>query len=290
MAVYHVSIKVASKNAERNMRASAHYAYLGRSGAYQELRTDEETVYLKSGNMPSWAQHDPSIFWLASDTYERKNGSVYRELEAALPRELSSQHQREIVQEFIDEVLGTQHPFSFSIHVKAASDGLPQPHVHLMWSEREMDGIERDPATFFSRAAAARKGKDGQVQNRPDPADGGCKKISMHPRLHEFRTLWANLTNKAYLKAGLQLSVSHLSLKAQGLKREPERHLGPFLFPSDESKILIARRRAHHDAQRAEAEGLKIMAELWDIRVSQSRIRKLVAPITPSTKTMKNAK
>jgi hypothetical protein len=280
MAVYHVTIKVASKNAQQGMRASAHYAYLGRDGAYQKLRTDEETVHVKSGNMPSWARYDASIFWLASDKYERKNGSVYRELEAALPRELSSQQQQEIVQEFIDEVLGTQHPYSLSIHVKVASDGLPQPHVHLMWSERQMDDIERDPSRFFSRAVAARKGKDGQVRNRPNPADGGCKKISMQPRLLEFRALWADLTNKAYLKAGFQLSVSHLSLKAQGASREPERHLGPFMFPSDESNILVARRRAHIDAQRAEAEGLRVMAEFKDIRVSQSRIRKLAVTNT----------
>ncbi|MGK3295970.1 hypothetical protein ACSLNR_29340, partial [Escherichia coli] len=41
------------------------------------------------GNMPEWARDNPSHFWQAADQFERANGSTYRELEIALPRELT---------------------------------------------------------------------------------------------------------------------------------------------------------------------------------------------------------
>ena len=45
-----------------------------------------------------------------------------------------------------------------------AMDGKEQPHCHLMFSERLLDGIERDPDQFFKRF------------NSKDPSKGGAKK------------------------------------------------------------------------------------------------------------------
>lgn len=295
MALYHATIKVATKAQKGGMRASAHYAYICRSGAFENLRTVEELISVESGNLPSWAADDPSIFWLASDTFERENGSVYRELEAALPRELSGAQQRELVQGFIDAVLGIEHPYTLAIHDKIATDGLRQPHIHLMWSERKLDGIARDPAHFFKRAAAARKGKNGEIKKTPDASAGGCRKISMGTRLEEFRELWASLTNTAYTAAGLEERVSHLSLAAQGIERTPEPHLGPTRMSSKEGATLLVRRRLikaseetrtreAEAAEIAEAEAMKIMEMLARERVIQTRIQELLVTIPPKLK------
>lgn len=275
MCHYHVSIKVAVKSDTGKTRASAHYAYLGRTGKFEKLRSVEELVQIQSGNMPSWAEADPSIFWLGSDTYERANGSVYRELEASLPRELSLEQQMEIVDAFRRQVL-IDHPFTLAVHIKNASDGEPQPHVHLMWSERKLDGLERDPQIFFKRATAPRKGKSGNVKNDPDPAKGGCTKISMQPRLMEFRELWATLTNDAYRKAGMSEQVSHLSLVAQEIKRAPERHLGPIRAQGKEGKILVERRKMRQDAELKEAEALATIERLIKARMRQAKILDLL--------------
>jgi hypothetical protein len=271
---YHASIKVAKKEGDGRMRASAHYAYLGRTGAFEKLRSTEELVQIESGNMPSWAQADASIFWLASDRFERENGTVYRELEAALPRELSLAQQKEIVEAFRDTVL-KYHPYTSAIHIKDASDGQPQPHVHLMWSERKLDGIEREPTQFFKRTAAARKGKDGKARHQPDPASGGCRKVSMQPRLDEFRELWATLVNEAYRNAGLDERVSHRSLADQGIKRKPERHLGPIRMRSEEGKTLLSRRKATMEAHDEEAHALKIMEQTANMRSRQNLLHDL---------------
>ncbi len=266
MATYHVSIKVAAKDDTGGVRALSHYAYISRTGQFLQLRAVEELLYVESGNQPSWSRTDPSVFWLASDTYERKRGSVYRELEAALPRELSIEQQRSIVSSFIERVLDTSHPYSFAVHSKLAADGLPQPHVHLMWSERRMDGFDRDPTEFFKRAAAARRGKDGKIKINPEAKTGGCKKISMYDRIDEFRELWAELVNEAYQYAGIDISVSHSSLKIQGISRNAEQHLGPHRMHGANRQILIERRQALRDAAEAEAEALRISKYVETIR------------------------
>jgi hypothetical protein len=225
MAHYHCDVNAGVKGEGGKQVASSHYAYICRSGVFAKLQSEEETVFVTSGNMPSWAAHDASLFWLASDTYERENGSVYRECEVALPRELTREQRIAIVKNFIDRVL-PQHAYTLAIHEKAASDGLPQPHVHLMFSERIQDDVERAADVYFKRAAAPRKGKNG-VARPVDPAAGGCRKDSMQPRLMEFRELWASLINDAYKNAGLDFRVDHRSFADQGIEREPQKHIGP---------------------------------------------------------------
>ena len=104
------------------------------------------------GNLPAWAQADPLEFWWAADTHERANGAVYREIEVALPRELTPAQRQELMHEFIQTHLGQRHTYTLVIHnPTAAPDGGEQPHVHLMFSERIQDGTRRDPVQYFKR-------------------------------------------------------------------------------------------------------------------------------------------
>ena len=251
MAHFHCQLKVGVKGADKASAAS-HYAYLTRTGAYEKLFSDEELVVTRSGHLPKWAEADPSVFWMASDVYEREKGSVYRELEGALPREISLEAATVIVEKFIDLYL-KDHAYTFGIHVKKGSDGLLQPHVHLMWSDRIMDGIERDPEMMFKRVAAGRKDKNGNVK-AVDPAKGGCRKAGteMFNRLIEFREVWAKLTNDAYASAGVDARVDHRSLRDQGIDRQPEKHLGPIRMAGIEGQILLARRQALRAERQAE--------------------------------------
>ena len=87
----------------------------------------------------------------AADLYERKNGSTYREFEIGLPRELSEKQRIELVQEWVKQEIGDKHPYQFAIHNPKAMDGGEQPHAHIMFNERKLDGIERDPDQYFKR-------------------------------------------------------------------------------------------------------------------------------------------
>ncbi|WP_149021251.1 MobA/MobL family protein [Escherichia coli] len=100
MATYHLSVKFGGKG-----QAANHADYIERKEKYRD-RQDLE--YSAHGNMPEWARDNPSHFWQAADQFERANGSTYRELEIALPRELTPEQRLELVQDFVRQEAGEQ--------------------------------------------------------------------------------------------------------------------------------------------------------------------------------------
>lgn len=173
MASYHLSVKTGGKG-----KAASHADYIAREGKYAREK-DNDLGHQESGNMPAWAAHKPSEFWKAADTFERANGCTYREIEIALPRELTPAQRLELVRDFIQQEIGDRHAYQFAIHnPKAAIEGGEQPHAHIMFSERLNDGIERDPQPYFKRA------------NTKNPERGGAKRCgSAKPRPNARHTL-----------------------------------------------------------------------------------------------------
>lgn len=146
MANYHLSVKTGKNVGSSGSRGASHYAYINREGKYK--RDDLEQI--ESGNLPSWAV-DAQHFWKVADKYERANGRVYTELEISLPRELNQEQRQELVQQFVEKTLGKNFTYSYAIHAPLASDGEQNPHVHLMFCERKLDGIDRTEQQFFRR-------------------------------------------------------------------------------------------------------------------------------------------
>jgi hypothetical protein len=208
MATYHCSVKHGSKGNGASSAAKADY--ICREGKYAD-KPDLE--YKESGNMPEWAQASPRAFWHVGDQCERANGRVYTEIETALPREISPDQRRELVQNFIHEQL-PGHPYTVAIHTpKATLDGGDQPHAHIIFSERKLDGIERNEEQFFKRA------------NAKTPEKGGTAKArtwNEREKVQQIRESWEQHYNRHSPE-----QVSCRSLKEQGVDREPERHLGP---------------------------------------------------------------
>jgi hypothetical protein len=216
MASYHMQINTGGKGA-----ALEHAQYIDRDGRFTEERYGEVAAR-GHANMPAWAREDTAEFWRASDEFERANGNTYREYELALPRELARGAQVALVQRFAEQELGTMRPYQWAIHVCTASDGKEQPHVHLMFSDRQHDGIERGPEQFFKR------------YNAKNPERGGARKMSYGADKEEaartyegIRERWAKVQNLALEHAGVEARVDHRSLAAQGIHREPEVHRGP---------------------------------------------------------------
>ena len=216
MAICHFAVKHASRGQGRS--ALAHATYIAREGPYAQGRFAEQFVHVEHHNMPPWAQADPHAFWAAADTYERANGRLYNELEMALPRELSADDRLTLAREFIDRQIGPAHPCTWALHVSQALDGGEQPHVHVMFSARTLDGIARGPGRFFRRATPA------------TPALGGAAKDpAWHERAKvlELREAWAATANHALERAGVAARLDPRSLAAQGIDRLPEPKLGP---------------------------------------------------------------
>ena len=131
MAIGRLSMKVGKAG-----KAGPHAAYIAREGKYAaRLDRNEKLEASESGNMPAWARQRPQEFWKAADLNERKNGTTYREMEIALPRELSAQQRADLVRDFVRQEIGERHAYQWAIHSPRAADGGEQPHVHLMFSE-----------------------------------------------------------------------------------------------------------------------------------------------------------
>ncbi|MBJ5736299.1 MobA/MobL family protein, partial [Salmonella enterica subsp. enterica serovar Indiana] len=193
MASYHCTVKTGAKGG-----ALKHADYISRSGEYKNYKSREDLEFSSSGNMPSWAKENPAELWKAADEFERKNGTAYREIEIALPRELTREQRIELVEDFVQKELGDRHAYQYAIHnPPGAIDGKEQPHAHIMFCERINDGIERDPQQFFKRA------------NSKSPEQGGAKKARFGETQQErkaalvaLRSRWADVQNEHLARHG----------------------------------------------------------------------------------------
>ena len=224
MAIYHLSVKTGSRGGGQSAKAKSDY--IEREGKYEKDR--DELAYSESGNMPEWAEDDPQKYWAAADAHERANGSLFKEVEFALPVELDDGQQRELASSFAAELTGGERlPYTMAIH----RGGGDNPHVHLMISERGLDGHARDAEQWFKRA------------NKANPEKGGALKTrSLNKEwLANTRQAWETAANGALERAGRSERIDHRSLAAQReeavergqvdradeLSRTPGVHLGP---------------------------------------------------------------
>lgn len=220
MPIFHLCARTVSRG--RGASAAAAAAYLLRLGKYAKAQHDP-CVFSSSVNMPAWAAgpRQRLEYWRAADQHERANGRLFKSLEFALPRELNHAQRVTLAQEFCTRLARTDAgeplPLLMAVHAGKGSN----PHCHVMVSERAVDGHDRTPELWFSRAAT--KGKK--------PESGGSKKTkSLMPRdwLLATRELLARLTNESLAAAGFTARVDHRSLAAQGITdRVPGVHLGP---------------------------------------------------------------
>ena len=212
MAIGRISVKTGSKG-----KASPHINYILREDKYKpHAKKVEELGKTKHGNMPQWAEKNPKLFWQEADTHERKNGSTYREHILTLPRELNEEQRIELVEEWIKNEIGDKHPYSYAMHNPIALDGKEQPHCHLMFCERELDGIERSPDQFFKR------------YNAKSPEKGGAKKANTgldysvrRQQLKEQRSRWEKTVNLHLERAGSKERVNLKNWKEKGLTEKP---------------------------------------------------------------------
>jgi len=238
MASYHLSIKSGKRG-----KASSHAAYIAREGKHGRAEKREDLIATEHGNLPEWANGNPSLFWKMADEHERKNGAAYRELEVALPAELEPAQHLALLQEFVRAELSGK-PYQLAIHEPIAALGqVKQPHAHIMFSDRKPDGIERTPSQHFKR------------YNPANPEQGGCKKDSggrepgiLKNELVSRRENWANLQNQFLEANGHTARVDHRSNKDRGIQVSPERHLGHVgikkLTPEERSGYQSKRRSA----------------------------------------------
>ena len=211
MAVPHLCVKYGSR--QTGSSAKDHFKYICRLQA----NAKDDLVFVSHQNYPEWSKN-PVDFHQAADLYERSNARLYREIVVALPRELSDRNQLELISKWTKSEIGKSHPYTIAVHSPLALDGKPNTHAHIMFSDRTLDGVERDQKLFFKRS------------NPKNPELGGAAKDKDWKRKQkvvELRQSWEKAHNQALERAGVgEAAISMKSLKDQGIDRLPEPKLG----------------------------------------------------------------
>lgn len=198
MATYRLCYKKGKVGYSKN-----HAAYIQREDGYQSK--EEDLVYTESGNMNFNGETvSAKKFWEFADTYERTNSVAYRELELTIPNEFNHEQAKELINNFIKKEIGEKYPYTYAIHEAKNEKDEKNLHCHLMFSERELDGIDRELSQFFKRA------------NSKNPEKGGAKKNrewQEKSRLLDLRKNWEIETNNLLEKNGFEARVDCRTLK-----------------------------------------------------------------------------
>ena len=218
------------QEALKEKSAVSHAEYINREKAYE----NRGGCIFRFHHLPTWAHDDPKKFFQAADKYEGVGHRRYVEIEFALPNELKTLEQyRQIIDAFIAKHL-SEHYYAYAIHNKIGmmSDEQHHPHVHIMFSERLIDDVEkikeRSAKAFFQYPA--RKKKDGSQPSFEEKWRRGApkdRKWCNRQYVSEMRADFARIQNAVLEQNGFSIRVDHRTLKAQ--KEEAQRNGDSFL-------------------------------------------------------------
>jgi len=256
VAIGRLSVKVGKAG-----RAAPHAAYIAREGKYANRRGGERLEATEAGNMPKWAQQNPQLFWQSADAFERKNGSTYREFEIALPRELNAEQRLALVRDWVRQEIGDRHAYQWAIHVSTAADGGEQPHLHLMFSERQVDGIERDPEQYFKRYNPKSPEKGGARKGWGPNAGKTLTRAERAAELKELRRRWQDMCNAHLERAGVSQRIDMRSHAERGTGLEPERKQLPSEWRGHGRAAVIEFRQARRELIEARAELARVVPD-----------------------------
>ena len=281
--------------------AQSHLEYINRERAYE----NRGACIFHYHHLPKWAHNDPKKFFQAADKYEGVGHRRYVEIEFALPNELKTVEQyRQIIDAFIAKHL-SEHYYAYAIHDKIGMlSGQRHPHVHIMFSERLIDDVEkikeRSAKAFF--LYPARKKKDGSQPSFEEKWKRGAskdRKWCNHQYVTELRSDFANIQNAVLEQNGFSIRVDHRSLKAQQIEAEqngdsslarlfsrvPEKYIGVISCQDYEEprlerlKIFRGLRERHFDLVMKLDASTKEVDELEvkdDVQFVSSRFKSLI--------------
>ncbi len=206
MAIYHCSVKIISRGIGKSAVAASAYRsgekikneYDGIVHDYTKKRGIIHTEIIAPENAPEWTKNR-SRLWNEVELFEkRKDARLSREIEVALPKELSLPEQKELLSNFCKEYFVSEGLIAdISIHDKG--DG--NPHGHIMLTDRQVN-----ESGFLVK-------KD--------------RKLNAVESLEKWRLGWEKHVN-AYPEKNCR--ISHASHADRGLPFFPTKHLGPYLW------------------------------------------------------------
>ncbi|QXF12865.1 Ti-type conjugative transfer relaxase TraA [Sphingopyxis terrae] len=214
MAIYHFSAKVISRAVGSSAVAAAAYRSadrlhderLGRSHDFSnKAGVVHSEVMLPDGAPEEW--RDREQLWNDIEAVEiRKDAQLAREIEFAIPRELTEEQGIELARDFVSrEFVDRGMVADLNVHWDMGADGLEKPHAHVMLTMREI-----------------KIGEDGRAEFGAKVRDWNRTELLTH-----WREAWADHVNDRLAAHDIDARIDHRSLEAQGIDLEPQHKIGP---------------------------------------------------------------
>ncbi|PBC19304.1 Ti-type conjugative transfer relaxase TraA [Mesorhizobium sp. WSM4307] len=208
MAIYHLHVKVIGRKAGSSAVASAAYRSASRLRDERIERTHDfsakrgvvhSEVMMPENAPEAWS--DRERLWNDVEAFEvRKDAQLAREVEFALPRELSQAQGIELARDFVQtEFVSRGMVADLNVHWDRAEDGSPKPHAHVMLAMRSVD------------------------ENGFGPKVRDWNQTELVER---WRERWAELANERLAELDIDACIDHRSLEAQGIALEPQTQIG----------------------------------------------------------------
>jgi len=240
MAIYHLSVKVISRAAGRSAVASAAYRsgsslfdmLFGRDHDFSnKAGVVHSEVMLPDGAPEQW--RDREQLWNDVEAAEiRKDAQLAREVEFAIPREMSQAEGIALARDFVQrEFVDVGMVADLNVHWDIGADGLAKPHAHVMLTLREVT-----PEGFGAKVR-----------------DWNSTQLLSH-----WREAWAEHVNERLAALDIDARIDHRSLEAQGIDLEPQHKIGPAAARMGEAGQVSERIEEHHEIARSNGE--KILA------------------------------
>jgi Ti-type conjugative transfer relaxase TraA len=237
MAIYHLHVKVIGRKAGSSAVASAAYRSasrlrddrLERSHDFSNKRGVVQSEVMLPKDAPEhWG--DRERLWNDVEAFEvRKDAQLAREVEFALPREMTQAQGIELARDFVQAEFVDQGMIAdLNVHWDMAEDGTPKPHAHVMLTMRSVD------------------------ENGFGPKVRDWNRTEMVER---WRERWAELANERLAELDIDARIDHRSLEAQGIALEPQSQIGAT------AQRIEAADRAEMHREIARNNGARIIAD-----------------------------
>lgn len=240
MAIYYMTMSVMSGT--KGQSAVAHSAYQSGDRLHDEADglvknySRKERVVSKGiavpDHAPAWA-HDRERLWNEVEAVEGLRGQYARNWTFALPNELTSGQQQELVAAFIKrEFVARGMVADWAIHKADKGNEADNDHLHVMttvrpflpngeWGQKSKTEMIRDKRGRSICIGTDSKGRKRYKQRKICTTDWNEKST-----LLSIRKGWATVTNRALEAAGYDDRIDARSYAERGLDVLPQVHLG----------------------------------------------------------------
>ena len=272
IAIYHWNIGIVSRGKGKSAVAAAAY----RSGEKLTNEWDRMTHdYTRKGGVvhteimlpphapPSFS--DRSTLWNSVELYEKAgNAQLAREIDAALPIELSREEQIRLVREYCSsQFVSRGMCVDFAIHDTNSGN----PHCHIMLTMRPLDG---------RGAWAAKSKKEYDLDENGERIRLPSGRYKTHKvdltgwndkdNTLLWRKAWADYTNDFLERNGSPERIDHRSNAERGIDEIPTVHMGVAACQMEKKGIVTEKGELNRNIQKANRLIREIRAQIGKLK------------------------